>query len=63
MLKNFIFKSTNIDLHKISVQLELLLAEQRNQRSDLSTIKRQLNKFLPEFIEEVTPDDSSENTE
>ncbi len=47
-MKNFIFKSnTKSDLYKISTQLDLLLREQRMQRSDLQTIKRLLNREEP----------------
>ncbi len=42
-MKNFIFKSNSqSDLYKIFTQLELLLTEQRNQRSDLSEIKKMI---------------------
>ncbi len=42
-MKNFIFKS-EADFHKIVFnKLDMLLAEQRHQRSDLSTLLRQMN--------------------
>ncbi len=48
-MKNFIFKSSKNDLYKIYTQLDLLLREQRMQRSDLQTIKRALvREELPE---------------
>ncbi len=48
-MKNFIFKSSKNDLYKIFTQLDLLLAEQRLQRSDLQTIKRAVvRQELPE---------------
>ncbi len=58
-MKNFIFKSNNkSDLYKIFTSLQLVLTEQRCQRADLSYIKRQLNKFLPEFID--TPEEETQ---
>ncbi len=42
-MKNFIFKS-EADFHKIVFnKLDMILAEQRHQRSDLSTLLRQMN--------------------
>ncbi len=42
-MKNFIFKSTSADLHKILFnKLDMLLAEQRKQRMDLTTIIRMI---------------------
>ncbi len=41
-MTNFIFKSVSTDLQKISQQIEVILHEQRLQRSDLSYIKHQL---------------------
>ncbi len=42
-MKNFIFKSyRETDLYKIFTQLDLLLREQRMQRSDLQEVKRLL---------------------
>ncbi len=48
-MKNFIFKSKDksSDLYKIQVSLELILREQRHQRSDLAYITRQLNAISP----------------
>ncbi len=43
MFQNFSFKSNKkSDLDKISIQLNLVLAEQRMQRSDLQELKRAL---------------------
>ncbi len=46
-MKNFIFKSKDksSDLYKIHVSLELLLQEQRHQRSDLAHMIRQLTRI------------------
>ncbi len=46
-MKNFIFKSKlgNSDLYKIQIKLELLLTEQRHQRSDLAHIIKQVNNI------------------
>ncbi len=45
-MKNFIFKS-EADFHKIVFnKLEVLLAEQRHQRSDLAIILRLLNSQI-----------------
>ncbi len=46
-MKNFIFKSKDksSDLYKIHVALELLLTEQRHQRSDLAHIIKQINNI------------------
>ncbi len=56
-MKNFIFKSKDksSDLYKIQVSLELILREQRHQRSDLAHITR--------LITLVTPIPVSEDTE
>ncbi len=69
-MTNFIFKSKpGSDLQKISQQLNLVLNEQRHQRSDLGLILRELNKLInadnlqkqvDEFYEtspESTPED------
>lgn len=45
-MTNFIFKSAAADLQKISQQLNLVLNEQRHQRSDLGLILRELNKLI-----------------
>ncbi len=47
-MTNFIFKSSarTTDLQKISQQLQVLLSEQRNQRSDLALVLRQLDKLI-----------------
>ncbi len=45
-MKNFIFKSQE-DFHKIVFkQLEMLLTEQRKQRSDLSTLMRMSTRLI-----------------
>ncbi len=48
-MKNFIFKSKvkSSDLYKIQIKLDLLLTEQRHQRSDLVHIIKQLEFHLP----------------
>ncbi len=58
-MKNFIFKSDNkSDLHKILFnKLDMLLAEQRHQRSDLSTIMRLLNSMNNEIHLQKQVDD------
>ncbi len=56
-MKNFIFKSdSKSDLYKIFAQLQLVLAEQRHQRSDLQTIKRAL--VLPKEDEHDVSEDN-----
>ncbi len=52
-MKNFIFKSDNrlikndsINIGKLDTKLELLLAEQRHQRSDLDVLSRKLDRLL-----------------
>ncbi len=45
-MKNFIFKS-EADFHKIVFnKLDMLLAEQRHQRSDLALLIRLVNKMI-----------------
>ncbi len=46
-MKNFIFKSKLkiVDLYKIQTKLDLLLTEQRHQRSDLTHIIKQINNI------------------
>ncbi len=46
-MKNFIFKSKveSSDLYKIQIKLELLLKEQRHQRSDLAHITKQIENI------------------
>ncbi len=46
-MKNFIFKSKDksSDLYKIQISLELILREQRHQRSDLAHIIKQVNNI------------------
>ncbi len=61
-MKNFIFKSNyQSDLDKMFSLLRVMAGEQRAQRGDLAHIKRQLNKFLPEFIE-VPPEEENGNS-
>ncbi len=45
-MTNFIFKSGNADLQKISQLIQLLLSEQKHQRIDLASIKSQLHKVI-----------------
>ncbi len=58
-MKNFIFKSKlkNSDLYKIQIKLEMLLTEQRHQRSDLAHIIKQINNItnvpVPEDTEHI----------
>ncbi len=46
-MKNFIFKSKSkiVDLYKIQTKLDMLLTEQRHQRSDLAHIIKQVNNI------------------
>ncbi len=46
-MKNFIFKSKSkiVDLYKIQTKLDMLLTEQRHQRSDLSHIIKQVDNI------------------
>ncbi len=46
-MKNFIFKSKMkiSDLYKIQTKLDMLLTEQRHQRSDLSHIIKQVDNI------------------
>ncbi len=70
-MKNFIFKSS-ADLQKIICnKLDMILAENRHQRSDLALIIRLLKQILTntslqkqvdEYFEEDKPDDSSDST-
>ncbi len=56
-MKNFIFKS-EADFHKIvSNKLDMLLAEQRHQRVDLTTIYRLVNKLINEIKLQTQVDD------
>ncbi len=47
-MKNFIFKSKDksSDLYKIQISLELILREQRHQRSDLAHITKQISNIF-----------------
>ncbi len=44
-MTNFIFKSV-ADLQKIRQQIEVVLAEQRNQRSDLALLIQMTSKLI-----------------
>ncbi len=65
-MKNFIFKSPQ-DFHKIVFnKLDMLLAEQRHQRSDLSTIMRKQEVIynalaLQKQVDEYFDDEDKEN--
>ncbi len=58
-MKNFIFKSkfSTSDLYKIQIKLDIILTEQRHQRSDLAHIIRQINNItsvpVPEDTEHI----------
>ncbi len=58
-MKNFIFKSKSkiVDLYKIQTKLDMLLTEQRHQRSDLAHIIKQVNNItnvpIPEDSEHI----------
>ncbi len=58
-MKNFIFKSKSkiVDLYKIQTKLDMLLTEQRHQRSDLAHIIKQVNNItsvpVPEDTEHI----------
>ncbi len=55
-MKNFIFKSKSkiVDLYKIQIKLDLLLTEQRHQRSDLTHIIKQVNNITNVPVSEDT---------
>ncbi len=55
-MKNFIFKSKSkiVDLYKIQTKLDMLLTEQRHQRSDLSHIIKQINNITNVPVSEDT---------
>ncbi len=55
-MKNFIFKSKSkiVDLYKIQTKLDMLLTEQRHQRSDLAHIIKQVNNITNVPISEET---------
>ncbi len=58
-MKNFIFKSKSkiSDLYKIQTKLDMLLTEQRHQRSDLAHIIKQVDNItnvpIPEDSEHI----------
>ncbi len=66
-MKNFIFKSSDFGLIKnVSNKLDLLLAEQRNQRHDLKQLQISINKLshdkdlqttVDKYFEDVQPED------
>jgi len=66
-MKNFIFKS-DADFHKIVFnKLEMLLAEQRKQRMDLTTIIRlitgiKIEKDLQKQVDDYFDDENDPNT-
>ncbi len=55
-MKNFIFKSKSkiVDLYKIQTKLDMLLTEQRHQRSDLAHIVKQINNITNVPVSEDT---------
>ncbi len=55
-MKNFIFKSKSkiVDLYKIQTKLDMLLTEQRHQRSDLAHIIKQINNITNVPVSEDT---------
>ncbi len=55
-MKNFIFKSKSkiVDLYKIQTKLDMLLTEQRHQRSDLAHIIKQINNITNVPVSEET---------
>ncbi len=55
-MKNFIFKSKSkiTDLYKINTKLDMLLTEQRHQRSDLSHIIKQIDNITHVPVSEDT---------
>ncbi len=55
-MKNFIFKSKSkiVDLYKIQTKLDMLLTEQRHQRSDLAHLIKQVNNITNVPISEET---------
>ncbi len=65
-MKNFIFKS-EADFHKIVFnKLDMILAEQRHQRSDLSILLSQMSKIynalaLQKQVDEYFDDEDKEN--
>ncbi len=55
-MKNFIFKSKSkiVDLYKIQTKLDMLLTEQRHQRSDLAHIIKQVDNITNVPVSEDT---------
>ncbi len=63
-MKNFIFKSKlqNSDLYKIQTKLDMLLTEQRHQRSDLAHIIKSIDLVTHVPISEETEHIPEEET-
>ncbi len=63
-MKNFIFKSKSkiVDLYKIQTKLDMLLTEQRHQRSDLAHIIKQVNNITSVPMSEDTEHIPEEET-
>ncbi len=63
-MKNFIFKSKSkiVDLYKIQTKLDMLLTEQRHQRSDLAHIIKQVDNITNVPISEETEHIPEEET-
>ncbi len=63
-MKNFIFKSTDADFHKIIFnKLDMVLAEQRHQRSDLAIQLALLTKIINSLNLQKQVDDYFEEDE
>ncbi len=66
-MNKFLFKSNDSDLQKMLInKLDMLLAEQRHQRADLSHITRLLRVYETEFklqkqVDEFFEDGDKEN--
>ncbi len=63
-MKNFIFKSKSkiVDLYKIQTKLDMLLTEQRHQRSDLAHIIKQVDNITNVPMSEDTEHIPEEET-
>ncbi len=63
-MKNFIFKSKSkiVDLYKIQTKLDMLLTEQRHQRSDLAHIIKQVDNITNVPVSEDTEHIPEEET-
>ncbi len=64
-MKNFIFKSKSkiVDLYKIQIKLDMVLTEQRHQRSDLAHIIKQVNNITNVPLTEETENIPEEEQE